>query len=139
MLAVVGHPRDHWAFDRGRAEDRQRRANRTRGLERAMGEQPMKADRHAETGERVQQQEHEDVVPAEQAVPQLPASEEQAEDRGHSHDPGDDPIATLVEDRLDVVGNGSYLVLTGHRLVVVVRSHRPLVRVAVSRAAGRCR
>ena len=65
----------------------------------------MKAHRHAETGEHVQQQKHEDVVPAQQAVPQLPANEEQAQDRDRGHDPGDDPIAALVNYQLNVGGN----------------------------------
>lgn len=105
MLAVIGHPRDDRTLDRARAENRQHRSDRAGGLERTMGEQTMEAHRHAETGEHVQEQEHEDVVPTQQAVPQLPANEEQAQNRDRSHDAGDDLIAALVNYQLNVGGN----------------------------------
>ena len=68
-----------------------------RGLERAVGEQAVKPHGHAETGKHVQQQEHENVVPAQQAVPQLPGNEEHAEDRNRRHDPRDHPITSLAD------------------------------------------
>ena len=104
MLAMVGHPRDHPAFDRRRAEDSQHRTNHAPRLERPVGKQAVKADRHAETREHAQQQEVEDIVPAQQAVPQLPSNEEQAEDRDRGHDSRDHPVATLVDNRLNIAG-----------------------------------
>ena len=108
MLAVISDPRNDRAFDRRRTKDRQRRPDRTRGLKRAVGEQAVKAHRHAKTGKHVQQQEHENVVPAQQAVPQLPANEEHAEDRNRRHDPHDHPITSLADHRLDVIVDGSH-------------------------------
>jgi hypothetical protein len=107
MLAMVGHPRDDRALDRRRAKDREHSADRARGLERAVSEQAVKAHRHTEAGKHVQQQEHEDVVPAQQTGPQLPANEEQTEDRDGGDNPSDDPVTSLADHRLDVVLDGS--------------------------------
>ena len=47
----------------------------------------MKTHRHAKIAKHIQQHEHANVVPAQQAVPQLPANQEQAQDRNRRHDP----------------------------------------------------
>ena len=108
MLAMVGHPRDDRALDRRRAKDRQRRADRARGLERAVSEQTMKAHRHTEPSEPIQQHEHDNVVPAQQAGPQLPANEEQTENRDGGNNPSDDPVTPLADHRFDIVVDGSH-------------------------------
>jgi hypothetical protein len=77
-----------------------------------MREQAMKADRDADAAERIQQQEHENVVPAEQAVPQLPAGKEETEDRYARHDPGDEPHLADVGGGLYVVGHRGWAVRT---------------------------
>jgi len=114
MLAMVGHPRDDRPFDRSRAKDRKHRPHRRPRLERPVAEQAMEPNRHPETGEHVKHQKHEDVVPTQQAGPQLLTDEEQAKDRRGGHDPGDDPIAALVKDRPDIVE--SLGVMLGHDL-----------------------
>jgi hypothetical protein len=77
------------------------------GVERAVNEQAVEAHRHAEAGKHIQQHEHEDVVPAQQTGPQLPANEEQAEDRDGGDGPSADPVTSLADHRLDVVLDGS--------------------------------
>ena len=103
VLAMVGHPRDDWTLDRRRAEDREHRTEHAPSLECPVGKQAVKADRHAETRQHVQHKEVEDVIPAQQAVPQLPSNEEQAEDRHGGHDPRDHPVATLADNKLNII------------------------------------
>jgi len=71
-----------------------------------VSQQAVKAHRHTNAGKQIQQHEHDDVVPAQQAGPQLPANEEQAEDRNGSDNPSDDPVTPLADHRLDVVVDG---------------------------------
>ena len=73
VLAVGGDPLDHRPLDRHRAEHGQQRPHRARGLEAAVGEQPVEADGDAEPGERVGDRQHEQVVPVQGRRP-TPAS-----------------------------------------------------------------
>ncbi len=57
VLAMVGDPADDRPLDRGRAEDREGRAQRTGRREAAVREQAMEADGDAERGERVEDRE----------------------------------------------------------------------------------
>ena len=48
VLAVGGGPFDHRPLDRHRAEHGEQRSQRARGLEAAVGEEPVIADRDAQ-------------------------------------------------------------------------------------------
>ena len=100
MLAVIGHPGGHGPLDRGRAEDRQQRADRPGGREAPVGEVAVKADGHAEAGQRVEQREHRQAVPVHTALQALPGHESQAEHRDDRHQARRDPVHRLVFNRL---------------------------------------
>ena len=107
VLAMVGDPRDDRALDRRRAQGGEDAAHERRGLERPVREHAVKADRDAEPGQHVHDQEDPDVVPAQPLAPDLPADDQQAEHRQDRHRAGDDPVTCLVLARLDVVDAGS--------------------------------
>ena len=71
--------------------------------------------------------------------PQLPADEQQADDRRHGDDPGDDPVTSLADHRLDVVidagGEFDGLAHARHRRAPFVDGSRARVPEAVGRAA----
>ena len=91
-----------------------------------MSQQAVKAHRHTKAGKHIQQQEHEDVVPAQQTGPQLPANEEQTEDRDGRDNPSDDPVTSLAEDRdgRDNPSDDPVTSLADHRLDVVLDGSR---------------
>jgi hypothetical protein len=103
VLAVVGDPRDDRAFDRGRAEDRQRAAHPALGLERPVREVAVEADRHAQAGQDVADGEHDEVAPVQRLVPELPAHDDERRERDRGDRAGEDPVARLVLDGLYVV------------------------------------
>ena len=84
----------------------QHEAQRARGLEAAVREEAVEADRYAERRQGVHDREHDQVGAVQEAVPELPADEAERGDRGERDERGDDPIAGLVCDRLDVVRAG---------------------------------
>ena len=102
VLAVVGDPGDHRALDRRRAEDRQQAVQPGLRLEGAVGEVAVEADRDPEPGEDVHADEEEDVAPVQGAAPDLPAGEAERDEGDQRDQAGDDPVARLVGDRLDV-------------------------------------
>ena len=104
VLAVVGDPRDHGTLDRRRAEHRQDRSHRPARLEAAVSQVAMEADGDAPGGERVHDQEHGDVAPVEQVVPELPADDPERDEWEHRDRARGDAVRCLVLDRLDVVG-----------------------------------
>ena len=106
VLAVVRDPRDHRPLDRGGAERREHEAQRARGLEGAVCEEAVEADRDAEPREDIHDREHDHVRAVQQAVPQLPADEAERGNRRERDERGDDAIARLVRGQLDVVGSG---------------------------------
>ena len=53
VLAVVGDPGDHRSLDRHRAEHREDVLDRLRGLEGAVGEKAVEADRDPDRGQQV--------------------------------------------------------------------------------------
>src|SRR6185503_21146369 len=79
--------RDDAALDGHRAGDRERDAYRPRGLERAMREEAVVADRDAEAGDRVHEREDREVLPADRLVPQ---QHDRAEERDERKDDGDE-------------------------------------------------
>jgi hypothetical protein len=102
VLAVVGDPGDHRPLDRRRAEDPEQAVQPVVGLEAAVGEVAVEADRDPEPGQHVHADEEEDVAPVQGAAPHLPASQAEAEERDQGDQPGDDPVAGLVLDGLDI-------------------------------------
>ena len=71
-------------------------------LEGAVGEVAVEADRDPEPGEQVHPDEEEDVAPVQGLAPDLPAGEGERDERDQRDQAGDDPVAGLVRDRLDV-------------------------------------
>src|SRR5206468_7917680 len=61
MLAVLGHPADHRPLEREAAENGPEDAERPRGLEAAMREEPVEPDGDAETREDVEDEQDRDV------------------------------------------------------------------------------
>jgi hypothetical protein len=103
VLAMVGHPRDDRSLYGRRARHGQDAAQPPLGGERAVGEQPVEADGHAEAREHVEDPEDGDVAPVQQRVPHLPADDAECKE-GHDADrPGRDAVQRLVLGWLDVV------------------------------------
>ncbi len=102
VLAVVGDPGDDRALDRRRAEDRQQAVQPTLRLEAAVGEVAVEADGDPQAGKHVHADEEEDVAPVQSAAPDLPAGEAEGDEGNQRDQAGDDPVAGLVGDRLDV-------------------------------------
>ena len=73
VLAMVGHPGDDRPLDRRRAAHGEDAAQPALGGEGAVGEEAMEADRHAQSGEDVEDREDRDVAPVQQRGPHLPA------------------------------------------------------------------
>ncbi len=71
-------------------------------LEAAVGEEAVEADRDPEPGEEVHAEEEEDVAPVQRLAPDLPGGEAERKERDQRHQPGDDPVARLVGDRLNI-------------------------------------
>ena len=103
VLAVVGDPGDHRALDRRRAERGERRADPLLRLERAVGEVAVEAERDAEPGQHVADHEHDHVAPVQEALPGEHAGGADRDEGQDGHGPGDDAVARLVRDGLDVV------------------------------------
>src|ERR1700710_2904807 len=104
VLAVVGDPGDDRALDRDRAGDRQQAVQPGLGLEGAVGEVAVEADGDPEAAEDVHAEEEEDVAPVQGAAPDLPAGKADRDEGDQRDQPGDDAVAGLVGDRLDVGG-----------------------------------
>ncbi len=102
VLAVVGDPGDHRALDRRRAEDRQQAVQPGLRLEAAVGEVAVEADRDPHPGEEVHAEEEEDVAPVQRLAPDLPAREADRDEGDQRHQAGDDAVAGLVGDRLNI-------------------------------------
>ena len=99
VLAVGGGPFDHRPLDGHRAEHGEQRSHRARGLEAAVGEQPVIADGDAEPGEHVGDREHEQVLPVQGSAPRQPSrQQERGRRQAEDHDP-DNPLGRLVLDR----------------------------------------
>ena len=98
-------PFDHRPLDRHRAEHRQHRPQRARGLEAAVGEQPVIADRDAQPGERVGDREDEQVLPMQGSAPRKPPRQTERGRRQDKHERPNDSIRGLVLDR-DHFGDG---------------------------------
>ena len=107
VLAVVGDPGDDRALDRRRPEDRQEAMQPAIGLESAVGEVAVEADRDPEAGEEVHAEEDEDVGPVQCVPPDLPGGDAERDERDHGDEAGDDPVEGLVLNRLDVVRTGA--------------------------------
>ena len=99
VLAVIGHPRDHRALDRHRAERGEDRSQRPAGGEAAVRQMAVEADRHAQAGEQVQDHEHRDVAPAQQVGPGLPAGHPEGDPPAGGGGGGGGPGPPRVGDR----------------------------------------
>ena len=107
VLAVGGDPVVQPALDRHRAEHGQQHSHRARGLEAAVGEQPVEADGDAQPGERVRDRQHEQVVPVQAPAPSHPSGDTE---RGRRHDEEDrahDMLGRVVLDRNHVRGSAN--------------------------------
>ena len=78
-------------------------AHRGVGLEAAVGEEAVEADRDTEAREEIDDREHDQVGAVQEAVPHLPADEAEGEDRPDRDQRGERPVEPLVFDRLDVL------------------------------------
>ncbi len=86
VLAVVGDPVDDRALHRHRPGDREAVLDRLEGLERAMREEPVEPDGHAEAGDEVHDGERDEVADADVAVPE---QDDRREERDERQDDGD--------------------------------------------------
>ena len=102
VLAMVGDPGDDGPFDRGGAERGEHSAQERARLEAAMREQTVEADRHPEADREVGDREHDQVRPMQRLVPRLPHGKSKEQDRRDRDDPGDRPIQTFVQARLNI-------------------------------------
>ena len=99
VLAVGGDPFDHRPLDRHRAEHGEQRPHRARGLEAAVGEQPVVADGDAQPGQRVGDREHDEVVPVQRSAPRQPSRDHERDRRHAEDDRPHDALERLVLDR----------------------------------------
>jgi hypothetical protein len=74
-----------------------------------VGEQPVEADGHAEAGQQVADEQHDQVADVQPFVPHLPSDQAEAQDRDDRHGARDDAVAGLVGDGLDVVARTARL------------------------------
>jgi hypothetical protein len=81
MLAMVGDPVDDRALHGHRAEDRDRRPEPRLGLERAVREHPVEADRDAKADQHVHDGQDAEVAPGDGSTPQQPESGQEADER----------------------------------------------------------
>ena len=93
VLAMVGDPREHRAFDGHRAEDRERPAHPLLRLERAMREEPVVADRDADARQQVADGEQHEVDPVQPRVPEQRDRDDQARRTAASRRGGSRPCA----------------------------------------------
>jgi hypothetical protein len=70
VLAMVGDPADHGPLHGHRAEHREAVADRAIGLVRAVREEPVEADRDAESRQRIPDREDRQVAPGDVAAPE---------------------------------------------------------------------
>jgi len=103
VLAMVGYPRDDGTLDRGRAEHGENEAKERGCLERAMGKETVKADRHPERRGDVHDREHDQVRAVKQAIPQLPADEAKCENRTDGDQTRQEAVQVLEDGGLNVV------------------------------------
>jgi hypothetical protein len=87
VLAVVGHPRHHGTLHGQGAEDRERVLDRLEGLEGAVGEQPVEAERDPVAADHVHDQHHREIAPVDQRVPQQDDGQDEPDER--KQDPGE--------------------------------------------------
>ena len=85
MLAVVGDPLDHRALDRRRPQRAQQHTHRTASFEAAVGEQAVKAHRHAQSGQQIGDRQHDQVGPVQRATPRQPCRQTDKPHRHHRH------------------------------------------------------
>src|SRR5919204_1997470 len=98
-----------------------------------MREQAVEADGDPQGGDDVQDREDDEVAPVQQARPHLPAHDAEP-DKGHDRDDGgDDAIASLVGDRLDVFWAWAWL---GHARLAFVWVAPPAARGSLRPKAG---
>jgi hypothetical protein len=117
VLAVVGHPRDGGALDRRRAQGGEHSPRHPPGLEAAVREQAMEADRDAEPRQGVHDGEDDEVARSQHAVPCVPDRDPEASDRQGGDESGDRPVERLVLHGLDVGGAA----LRCHRILLPAR------------------
>ena len=91
MLAMVGDPGDHGALDGERAGDGKRIGGGLVGGERAMGQQAVIADRDAEGGDHVHEEEDPEAEPVDAPVPEDEDRGDQRQER--EDDAGDVGVA----------------------------------------------
>jgi hypothetical protein len=92
------------------------------GLEAAVGEVAVEADRDAEPGREVEGREEGEIAPVERLAPDLPGGEAERQEGDQRHQAGDDPVAGLVGDRLGVVRPGAGSRLAGSTPTAAKRS-----------------
>ena len=103
VLAVVGDPGDHRPLDRRRAEDRQQPVQPAASLLKLRWVRwRWKPTVIPSPVSSVHPDEEEDVAPVQRLAPDLPGGEADRDERDQRHQPGDDPVACLVRDGLDV-------------------------------------
>ena len=122
VLAVVGDPVEHRALQAHRAEHREQVLDALVRLERAVREQAVVADRHAEAEQHVRGGHDREVDPVDPAVPEQHDGGDQAEER---HDDADQVRGALRP--------GHAIGFVAPRLVIVVA-----LRCALGRSPSHC-
>jgi hypothetical protein len=137
VLAVVGHPLDHRSLDRSRAERGEQCPKRAAGLEAAVAQQSMEADRHPEADRHVGERERDQVGPAKGAVPGLPSRKPDEQERDDGYRDVGDPVGRAADLRQTAPGDldrgcaaavGESGVSVGGQVVPVAESERPIRR-----------
>ena len=132
MLAVVGNPLDHGPLDRGRAQRGEHAAHRGTGLEAAVGQQAVKADRDARAGQQIGERHHDQVRPLQGAAPREVCGEPHERERHDHHHKVRNAIDRLVLDggggNHRALGDGLASVATNmcirrHRTVSSIKCH----------------
>ena len=92
VLAVVGDPGDHRTLDGHRAEHRDHGLECPRGFERAVGEHPVVAERHAEAGDHVRADQQGQLERADRLVPEQHDRDDQPDQWERHADQVDDLV-----------------------------------------------
>ncbi len=120
MAAVCGDPRDQLALNGHRSGNAEQPSQRLHRFERLVGEVPVEADRHADTGEQIEGKHDPKVGGLDAAAPQRdhgPDHRSEGDDRHHDGDVAleGELFAGDRDDALDALARLSIEQRLGHR------------------------
>jgi hypothetical protein len=83
VLTVIGDPVEHRALDRQRTHDGEDPLEPRVRLKRAVRQEPVKADGHADRGQQIHPSEDRDIGRVNRAVPEQNHRDQHADERNH--------------------------------------------------------